>query len=107
MPRVLRECVGLLRRYCPTRKPVVVGWWYRLPWYADACDNGEYYLIRLSKTLTNSARVDVLAHEWAHCMAWSRERTLHGPAMFLAYSRTYRVLIDGWRPRSPMRWQNN
>jgi hypothetical protein len=98
----LQKFLQLLRRHTRTDRPVVVEWWHKIPWYADCALQPDHYLIRLSPYLSGSLLRDVLAHEWAHAMAWGKERVLHGQPMFRAYSWTYRILVDGWRPRGKL-----
>lgn len=89
----------LLRRYCPVTLPVVVERPRRLRWWADACRYTDHFLIRLDARLDAVAGREVLAHEWAHCRAWSASRIDHGAAWGIEYARCYRVLFDGWRPK--------
>ena len=84
-------------------RPVVVEWWHNLPWGADCCRYRDKHLIRVSRWVHGSLLRDILAHEWAHAHAWHREKVLHGHPMFDVYCWTYRILIDGWRPKRPLR----
>ena len=90
--------VALLERYCPLGVPcrVVVT---PVRWWADCARVSRGYTIRLSPNLDATARRETLAHEWAHAMVWKASRVDHGEAWGRAYSRCYRVLVEGWRPK--------
>lgn len=55
--------------------------------------------MRLSAGMDASIAPEVVAHEWAHAMSWRSSRIDHGAAWGVAYSRCYRVVVEGWRPR--------
>lgn len=55
--------------------------------------------ILVDSDLDASSRLRVLAHEWAHAMVWSGTLDDHDEAWGVAFSRAYRVVMHGWRPR--------
>ena len=62
--------------------------------------NGKFH-IRISSDLEESKVIDVLLHEWAHTLSWSRkldkatheefEKIVHGPEWGMAYAKVYRL----------------
>lgn len=61
----------------------------------DCTQRKEYYLIRLNKeVMENSpdAMFLVLAHEWAHTIAWHTASYDHGDAWGIAMARCWRVI---------------
>lgn len=106
-PIELRDLAELLRAYCPTRYPVSVR---IVPTLCDRtrCVAQCLYRPRLKRFDVDLAGdaphagmlVDGLVHEWAHAMAWFSESPDHDESWGVAYSRAYRVAIEGWRPKS-------
>lgn len=99
----LKTAIRRLEKFCPLDRPVEVQIVKRVPWWADSQQYPDRYVIRLDGQLDGTGLLDTLAHEWAHCMVWGRTRVDHGELTFRAYSRTYRVLIENWQPRT--RWR--
>jgi hypothetical protein len=95
----MRRAVEKLERYCPLDRSVVVCHDEAVLHYGDACRERDGYLIRIDYSLDARAAVETLAHEWAHCRAWHRSRTDHGPQWGVEYARAYRVLVDNWQPK--------
>ena len=58
--------------------------------------NGEYFLIKVSKTLTVGHAIDVMIHEFAHVEAWDKEKDPHGAIWGKCYSRIYREYLNGF-----------
>ena len=98
MPEWLTKPRRLLARYCPTDLPVVVRMVDRIKWWADTERREGHYVVRLCREMDEATMLDTLAHEWAHAMTWRKTKIDHGPAWGKAYSRCYRVVVDGWRP---------
>ncbi len=63
------------------------------------------FRIEFDETLLLPIHMDFLAqlliHEWAHALSWGMEKPDHGDLMGLAWSRCYRVAVEGWRPCDP------
>ena len=97
--RKAKAVVRLLLTYCPVDYPVRIEYVRRLSWCADTHLHRGEYVVRIAVGLTPDLEADVIAHEWAHAMAWRKSRIDHGEAWARAYSRCYRVVVDGWRPR--------
>jgi len=99
LPRAVTEAARDLARYCPTDRPVRVEVVPRLRWYGDTSIHRDVYLIRVAGDMDRGLYHDIMAHEWAHAMAWHASRIDHGEAWGRAYSRCYRVAVEGWRPK--------
>jgi hypothetical protein len=69
---VFRKVVAGLREHCPAAYPIVVRTGC-LPGDIDGfCRRtSRRFVIHLSDTLSQSAAIDVLVHEWAHARAWN------------------------------------
>ena len=62
---------------------------------ADCTQRKDYYLIRLNKTVVTQSPDTIyllLAHEWAHALAWEFCAYDHGDAWGLAYAKCWRVV---------------
>tara|TARA_R100000808_G_scaffold134_1_gene992 strand:- start:23271 stop:23576 length:306 start_codon:yes stop_codon:yes gene_type:complete len=57
----------------------------------------DRFLIRIHARLADSEALGILAHEWAHALAWTDDPLVdaHGPEWGVAYSRCYQAL---WEP---------
>ena len=71
-PEHLQETLTALRKHCPPPLPVVVKL-CRLPDDLDGqtIRNPREFIIRLARQLDENRLVNVLLHEWAHCLSWS------------------------------------
>jgi hypothetical protein len=61
----------------------------------DCTQRKDYYLIRLNKSVIENspdAVYLVLAHEWAHVIAWESGSYDHGDSWGLAIARCWRVI---------------
>lgn len=96
--RNLNRVARKLLAYCPLRAPVRILAGLPVPHYADTEWDGTRFTIRIDSSLEARAATETLAHEWAHAMTWTATRTDHGPTWGKAYSRAYRVAVEGWRP---------
>ena len=67
-----QQVVTGLRKLCPTGFPVVVRT-CKVPSDIDGLTkrNSKRFVIHLARHLCQDAAVEVLIHEWAHCMAWN------------------------------------
>ena len=99
LPRGVPRHIRALSKYCPVAKPVRVEVVHRMRWWADCSVDRLGYRIRLSARLDLDSVDETLAHEWAHAMAWGASRIDHGEAWAVAFSRCYRVVVEGWRPK--------
>jgi len=56
----------------------------------------DRFLIRLHERLPDSDAMHILAHEWAHAVAWTDDPLVeaHGPEWGVAYSRCYQALFE-------------
>lgn len=97
--RGYRRALRLLERYCPIDRPVRIVFVPMRGQWGDSDREGKGFIIRLRAGMDESLGLDALAHEWGHIRAWFKTRVLHGERDFAAYSRAYRVLIEGWRPK--------
>ena len=95
----MRRAVEKLERYCPLDRSVVIDADSPVRHYADATRFQTHFLIRLYRGADADTGRELLAHEWAHCRAWHRSRTDHGPQWGVEYARAYRVLVDNWQPK--------
>ena len=92
----VKNAARVLRRVVPADLPIRVR---RLAMKdAGDCDlrpateaRPKHYEIRICTSLTESAAVLILLHEWAHALAWHKEGSDHGPEWGIAYARVYRL----------------
>lgn len=61
-----------MRRLCPTAFPVIIRTG-KVPAHVDGFTkrNQNRFVIHLDRYLSEKSAVEVLIHEWSHCMAWS------------------------------------
>lgn len=100
VPAPVRRVAARLAAERPTDRPVRVEVVPISSHWADYNRERTHYLIRLSARMDRDSMVETLAHEWAHAVAWDASRVDHGEAWGRAYSRCYRVVVEGWRPRT-------
>lgn len=55
--------------------------------------DGQFF-IRIDKTLPEYYAIDVLLHEFAHCLAWGKDDDHHGLNWGKAYSLVYRTFLE-------------
>jgi hypothetical protein len=105
-----RQCfhrvVEQLELLLPPNRPVIVMAGRQLSEKDGDCwVVGGKFQIRVSRELNELHAIDVLLHEWAHCLSWDRcvgrvarsrsildhefARLAHGPQWGLAYSKVY------------------
>jgi hypothetical protein len=114
-----QHVVAGLREFCPAAYPVVVRT-SSVPANVEgfAKRNENRFVIHLDRNLTEVAAVNVLIHEWAHCVAWNLlvdraideysagkltwpefERACHDAAFGVAFAAVWRAyttnIIDG------------
>lgn len=67
-----QEVAAGLRKWCPTAFPVIIRTG-KVSGNADGLTkrNRNRFVIHLDRYLNEKSAVEVLIHEWAHCMAWS------------------------------------
>ena len=54
----------------------------------------ERFYIRIDKMLPEYYAIDVLLHEFAHCLAWGKDNDHHGPNWGKSYSLVYRTFLE-------------
>lgn len=63
----------------------------------DCARYKKYYRIRLKRSIADKCSDDVLylllAHEWAHALAWDNCTNTHGDAWGLAQAKLWRIII--------------
>ena len=99
MNRTIERTARKLLAYCPLRGPVRVLTALPVPHYGETEWDGTRFTIRIDSSMDERSQAETLAHEWAHAMTWTSTRTDHGPTWGKAYSRAYRVAVEGWRPK--------
>ncbi len=53
------------------------------------------FLVRIEKSLSETAAIETLLHEVAHCLAWDKDYDEdHGPSWGKAYSVVYRKFLE-------------
>jgi hypothetical protein len=67
--------------------------------------NGRKFKIYIDRHLPEWLAIEVLIHEWSHCISWSRaysEQDLHNDSWGIAYSKTYRKFLayKGFIPKT-------
>lgn len=55
--------------------------------------HGKYFLITISKRLSDQLAVECLVHEISHSLSWDKEKDCHGQTWGVAYSKVYRKLL--------------
>lgn len=92
-----RRAKDALRVLCQPGKPVTV---YRAALgegnFGDCEDRGKDFLVRVNRDLCTDFAVWVLAHEWAHCLAWSTYKDrdkMHTAHFGIAWAETYRAVF--------------
>lgn len=65
---------------------------------ASCWKTGGRFRIEIDAGLDDRGKRDCLLHEWAHALCWSEEYRQHDLAWGVAFSRCYRVAVEGWRP---------
>ena len=87
-----------LRMFCPTDRPVRVRLMRMSGDAHGTCEQREkLYLLDIERTLTESHRLMVLSHEWAHAMAWPLELAWgpeHTAHFGICYVRAYNAIFD-------------
>lgn len=63
--------------------------------HGDATLRKDYYLIRIDRRLSEEHAIEVLIHEYAHCLAWEKYDggTDHCHSWGKAYSEIYRLFL--------------
>lgn len=108
-----RRCLRALRVECPTLLPVRVVRFrepgpVRMCAWAAVVEGGAGFRVVIrelvyergasrSRRMNDSEMIEVLMHEWAHCMAWHgghSDLQDHSPAWGVAYSECYRAVIE-------------
>lgn len=99
---MISTLVGRFGEACPPDAAVYVtvspalfeqGYWGTTQWDSDL----SAYVITLDARLPSSVMAGVLAHEWAHTIAFdAAHENDHGPTWGVAFAATYRVL-EAWR----------
>jgi len=108
-----RRALRALRMECPTLLPVRVvlcpfpGPVRLCGWTSLVGENQGFRLVvrervvergaKTARRLNDSEVIEVLIHEWAHCMTWSSgqsEMQDHPPAWGVAYAECYRAVIE-------------
>ena len=89
-----RRVVKFLKQELPPRYPVSVR---RVEVPRDefghcALERRKFY-IYIDRCLPEWLALEVLIHEWAHCLSWSRKE-FHNDAWGVAYSRAYRKFLQ-------------
>ncbi len=91
--RRYRRLLRHLRADCPPQWPVVIRWHKKLEDGGDCWFDKKrrWFVIRLDKKLAHRRAdlIDILIHEWAHCLAWVEGAQDHGPEWGVADSRCY------------------
>jgi predicted SprT family Zn-dependent metalloprotease len=99
--QIIRGAMKTLRETVPTIYPVRLRW---ADW--DDCDgtanykDGRFTITlnrKLRATVSRSWILDILAHEWAHCLCWTAEHPNfddHGPMWGVAYAKVYQQLFE-------------
>ena len=96
-----RECLFRLRYECGSSLPVKVSR-TNVPKtiYGDTYLAGgkqPHFKIRIDKNASEEMAYSILAHEWAHCLAWNvgnKNITDHSPEWGVAYARVYCVVWE-------------
>lgn len=55
--------------------------------------NRRKFIINIDRFLPEWLAIEVLLHEWAHCLSWS-EKEYHSDQWGVAYSQTYRAFLN-------------
>ena len=106
VPAPVRRALRRLERYCPLDRPARLYLLRQWPgyWGQTWAKRGERHLeAYLCPPAWSDVTVDTVFHEWAHAMCWSLTRVDHGEVWGSAYSRCYRVVVEGWQPDRPWR----
>lgn len=104
MPKRVRKYLQKLKKDFPLRKKVRVRTFenlvdedgksmlYGVTWNCD-----DSFLIWLNRSLHEETVIDILFHEWAHCLMWSRwprSHSKHSTAFWKIYGEIYRRYVD-------------
>lgn len=55
----------------------------------------RYFVIVIPRSTSPDDVVELLIHEWAHCMTWFEDhKGDHGPAWAKAYGQLYQLVLD-------------
>lgn len=104
----VKKAIAALEKYCPTDMTVLVLETKLSDISGDADSCKTHYMVRVNQGANYTialpcgrvdAKLDTLAHEWAHAMVWKSSRLEHGELFGRAYSWAYRVVIENWRPK--------
>lgn len=90
-----REVIRALKDKCPADLPVIVRR-VKVPTdrFGDCNRLDDYYLIRICRDLKEEQAIDILIHEWAHAISWTKCTSEdHSNEWGKAYSRVYRVFL--------------
>lgn len=97
LPREVQESADVLRELCDPGWPVTVEYgeveddsWATSEWL----EHDQEFRVLFHRRTPELLRLEVLAHEWAHLLAWDVEEVEHGPEWGEAYSRCYRALWE-------------
>lgn len=90
--------VDALQKALPVDKPVWVTEEALLPaLLGQARPMGDFYLIAVDESLTVLEKQIVIAHEYAHVLAWSESGGRHGPQhddeWGIQHARVFRFLV--------------
>ena len=58
------------------------------------------FTIRIDKNLPEYYSIDVLLHEFAHVLSWSKDKNVHGNNWGIAYSKVYRAYLEEFKKDS-------
>lgn len=97
MAYTFKKVAEFLKKSSGVKKPIKVR---RVKMSDDLDGECEYYkgqyTIKINRTLNEAHAIDVLMHEIAHAMSWNTEANDHGRQWGIAYSKVYRMFLDGF-----------
>ena len=94
-----RKLIPFLKKKFPIEKKVKIHR-TKTPIGCDGlCESkNDCFLIRIDKTLPEYYAIDVLLHEYAHVIAWGKDKSdVHGTHWGKSYSKIYRTYLKEFK----------
>jgi hypothetical protein len=92
--RMLQQLFRHLKKELPISQPVK---YRRVPMKGNdgVCihANGRF-IIKIDRTFEEYYAIEILMHEYAHALAWGKDKDVHGPQWGIAYSVVYRKFLQ-------------